>query len=169
MKRNDYQTRKHLVDLMEYVRSIDCSEWNAPYAVTLNFWNGTKKEFASRDITHFLNRLDAYVYKNAYRKYGKRLKRVGVFEGTADNPHYHLLLESPKHINQLQFRHIVESFWGKIRSGQTYIWSDRTGQRIPIFKMEPIYSGGWSGYISKTWSKESADDADVMNWHLHSS
>lgn len=161
------QDWKHLNASMDWVRSIDCSGWNAPYAVTLNFWNGTMKDDATKDITYFLNRLDAWVFKNAYRKYGKRLRRIGVFEGGASNPHYHMLLESPNHLPEFEFEHKVESIWGGVESGQTYIWLEGTGKRIPIFKMEKMYSKGWLDYICKLKTKESADDADVMNWYLH--
>ena len=168
MKTNDMrQNLKNLDASMDWVRSIDYTGWNAPYAVTLNFWNGTEKEDATKDITHFLNRLDAWVFKNAYRKYGKRLRRLGVFEGADANPHYHMLLESPTHLSDVQFEHKVESLWGIVRSGQTYIWIGSTGQRIPIFIMERVYSEGWLEYIGKLRTKESADDADVMNWYLH--
>lgn len=124
------------------VRSIDYSGWNATYALNLNFWNGTKKENARKDITHFLNKLDEWVFKNAYRKYGKRLRRIGVFEGDATNPHYHMVLESPNHLSDIQLEHKVESLWGIVRSGETYIWLDGSGQRIPIFKMEKVYFEG---------------------------
>jgi len=159
--------REHLNASMEWVRSIDHKEWNAPYAVTLNFRNGTPRDIAEKDVTHFLNKLDAWVFKNAYRKFGKRLRRVGVFEGGDKNLHYHMLLESPKHMVDVLFEHKVETLWGSVRSGQTYIWIGSTGQRIPIFKIERVYSEGWLGYIGKENSKESADDADVMNWYLH--
>ena len=168
MKTNDM--RQDLINrnaTMDWVRSTDCSGWNTPYAVTLNFWNGTKKEDARKDVTHFLNRLDAWVFKNAYRKYGKRLRRIGVFEGGETNSHYHLLLESPNHLSGVQFEHKVESLWGSVRSGQTYIWIGATRQRIPIFTMDKMYSEGWLEYIGKLRTKESADDADVMNWYLH--
>ena len=168
MKTNDMkQDLMNLNASMDWVRSIDYSGWNAPYAVTLNFWNGTNKEGATKDLTHFLNRLDGWVFKNAYRKYGKRLRRIGVFEGAATNPHYHMLLESPNHLPDIQFEHKVESLWGRVRSGQTYIWLDGTGKRIPTFTMEKVYSKGWLDYIGKLRTKESADDVDVMNWYLH--
>ena len=152
---------------MDWVRSFDCTGWNAPYAVTLNFWNGTRKEYASKDIKHFLNKLDASVFKGAYRKHGKRLQRIGVFEGADTNPHYHMLLESPNHLSDIQFEFLVESLWGSVRSGQTYIWIGATRQRIPIFTMDKMYSEGWLEYIGKLRTKESADDADVMNWYRH--
>ena len=45
MKTNDM--RQDLMNLnasMDWVRSIDYTGWNAPYAVTLKFWNGIEKE-----------------------------------------------------------------------------------------------------------------------------
>ena len=66
--------REHLNASMEWVRSIDHKEWNDPYAVTLNFRNGTPRDIAEKDVTHFLNKLDAWVFKNAYRKYGKEVE-----------------------------------------------------------------------------------------------
>lgn len=163
----DNRERQDLTEIMRWVRSLDTSNWNTPYAITLNFWNGTTRESAKRDITHFLNTLNSKVFKNAYKKYGKRLRIIGVFEGSSGTPHYHMLLESPKFWSDIQFEMIVETLWGKTKTGQTYIWLDGTGQRIPIFKMEKMYSDGWSGYMSKLRTKQSADDADVMNWYLH--
>ena len=151
MKTNDMrQNLKNLNASMDWVRSIDYIGWNAPYAVTLNFWNGTAKENATKDITHFLNRLDAWVFKNAYRKYGKRLRRLGVFKGADANPHYHMLLESPTHLSDVQFEHKVESLWGSVRSGQTYIWIESTGQRIPCTSSKIV--GPFAAWFKRRFS-----------------
>jgi hypothetical protein len=171
MDRNEQrQTFKDLSATMEWIRSIDTSDWNAPYAVTLNFWEDTQKKYAIKDITHFLNRLDSSVFKGAYKKHGKRLRRIGVFEiggmNGVDRPHYHMILESPKHLSKIQFEETVESLWKSSRYGKTYKFLS-TGQRVPIFKMKKMHSNGWTEYIGKLKTKESADDADVTNWYLH--
>ena len=155
--------KDHFHATMEWVRSIDYSEWNTPFAVTLKFWRGTNRRSASRDVMHFLNKLDSSVFKGAYRKHGKRLRRVGVFEGivgddfhwsqSSKNPHYHMLLESPAHLSETAFK---ERMKGHGRSGPTF-----------VIKMERVYSEGWLEYMGKLRTKDSAHDADVVNWYLH--
>ena len=36
--------KDHFHATMEWVRSIDYSEWNTPFAVTLKFWRGTNRQ-----------------------------------------------------------------------------------------------------------------------------
>ena len=161
------QSRNELKHMMSWVRSLETEKWNVPYAITLNFWkNDICRETAKRDISHFLNTLNSQVYKNAYKKYGKRLRVIGVFE-ESPSTHYHMMMESPKHLSEVQFETLVETLWGRVSSGQTYIWLDGTGQRIPNFKMEKMYSNGWFDYITKLKTKKSVDDADILNWYLH--
>ena len=74
--------------------------------------------------------------------------------------------ESLKFWSDVQFEITVETLWGKTKTGQTYIRVNGTGQRIPIFKMENVFR--WMvGIHVKIKNKQSADDADVMNWYLH--
>ena len=44
------------------------------------------------------------------------MRRIGVFEGVDKNLHYHMLLESPKHVVDVLFEHKVENLWGSVRS-----------------------------------------------------
>lgn len=157
---------KALVDALNYMRSVDVSSWNVPYAVTLRTWYGTSKEQLRLDVKHLLNCLDYQVYKNAFKKHGKRLRRIGVIEGSESHPHYHLLIESPGHLSDGEFRAIVRSKWSAIRCGQTYIWTSK-GQCVPQFDMTKVYSTGWKDYISKLRTKESVEDVDFINWHLN--
>ena len=168
--------KDHFHATMEWVRSIDYSEWNTPFAVTLKFWRGTNRRSASRDVMHFLNKLDSSVFKGAYRKHGKRLRRVGVFEGivgddfhwsqSSKNPHYHMLLESPAHLSETAFKERMRELWSSTRSGQTYIRNQK-GQCLPVLDIGHVYSEGWLEYMGKLRTKDSAHDADVVNWYLH--
>ena len=105
-----------------------------------------------------------------------RLRRVGVFEGivgddfhwsqSSKNPHYHMLLESPAHLSEMLFEGRSKPYGSSVRSGQTYIRNQK-GQRLPIFNIGHVYSEGWLEYMGKLRTKDSAHDADVVNWYLH--
>jgi len=125
---------KTLSDSLEYHKSIDISDMNVPYSVTLRTWEGTKRPTLRSDDTHFLNQLDLKVFGNAYKKYGKRLQRVGVIEGREDCLHDHLVLKSPHYMNEIEFKTLGESVWKSVRCGQTYKMTS-SGQSVPQFDM----------------------------------
>ena len=161
----DFKPRQDLLDIMSYVRSIDVSNWNDPFAVTLRFQPMTDRYAAKTAVKQFFISLNRAIFKNAYRRYGKQLRRIGVFEG--DNyPHYHLILESPKEMNSDEFLELVRKLWGSTRHGVTYIRTNQ-GSQVPQFHMTQVYSNGWVSYLGKSRDKISVDDADIENWFIN--
>lgn len=153
--------RRALRDLLDWLRSIDTSDWQKPYAITLNFWPGTSRQTAEACVREFLNRLSRKVFGNANRRHGKRLRVIPVLEGVGQ-VHCHLLIESAEHISGDEFTLICKQLWSNIQSAQTYIRCSNGGV-VSVFDAQPIYSGGWLNYIAKTQTKLSADDVSILN------
>ena len=79
--------------------------------------------FALQNLRHFLHRLNQRVFKNAYRRYGKRLDVITSIEGGRDVLrqgvakdkllHAHLSLQQPNHLSTEDFVKIVNELWVK--------------------------------------------------------
>lgn len=159
-----FSEQRALSELLAWIRSIDTSDWYDPFAVTLNFWPGTRRDIAERSLGEFLNRLNRRVFGNANLRYGKRLRVIPVFEGT-DNLHCHLLIESADFISDAEFTQLCKQQWAQVRSAQTYI-KCTNGPDIEIFDARPVHSAGWQGYIAKHRTKSSSYDVSIPNMVL---
>ena len=159
----DYETlrKRDLNNMLDWIRSIDCSDWTRPFALTLNFWNGTDRSTAEKCITEFLNRLNRKVLGNAHKRHGKRLRVMTVLEGQGE-VHSHLIIESAEYLSETEFVAICKETWSSIRSAQTYVRATNGGV-VSIFDARPVYSDGWQAYISKQRTKTSADDISITN------
>jgi hypothetical protein len=80
----------------------------------------TTREDMDREVGKFLKRLDAAVYGNAARRYGKRLRRADASHGGADTfkrHHRHLLIELPQRFEGDggldRFVELIRSKWSK--------------------------------------------------------
>ena len=77
-----------------------------PISLTLTSKQWTKEDgrldemMLSRDLTHFLNRLDYKVFRKGFTRYGKRLGVISVLEGGGlKHLHSHLTIEQPQNLD----------------------------------------------------------------------
>jgi len=127
---------------------------------------------AITNISQFLKRLNYACYKNAYRRYGKRLSVVSAVEGgiiektrisnngnpivyhynTGRHKHAHLILSRPTHIPYADFEKLIIDNWLETKWG---LWQRR---------IEPIRSLKRAAKYQVTTSLEALDD---HNTNLH--
>lgn len=92
----------------------------------------------------YLHRINSAIYKNAYKRYGKRIGCVPVLEGTGSRyrHHFHAYVDRPAFIEEHQFQALVEGHW---LHGQIDLQKD--------------IEGFWTKYITKLKSKNFSLDA----------
>lgn len=144
---------------------ISRSKWTKPFAVTLTFKQylrmveggvqSLSQSAASRNVRHFLNIIDKQVYGSAAERYGKRVMRLAVAEGTeTKHLHYHLLLDCPR-------PNLIEQYPDMISN--TWIGTEWGNKQIDI---QPCDSG-WLDYMTKFRDKPNFADAfDWENCHV---
>jgi len=73
---------------------------------------------ASKNLRHFLNRLNSEVLGKKFKRFGTRLNVVPVLERShAGRLHYHLVLENPFPDDPLRSDTLIEQEWTKTRFG----------------------------------------------------
>jgi predicted DNA-binding transcriptional regulator AlpA len=118
------------------------------------------RDKVSKCIEDLMKAVNRRVYKNAYRRYGKRLVCVPVIEKSVnDRLHIHMLLEIPAHMQQdfHKFFDIIRTEWRKSR----WCYKQTVMRRLP--RDENVH--GWAKYILKDVS-ENDEVLDVMNLYL---
>jgi hypothetical protein len=110
------------------------------------FWERLDGIKASRNVRHFLNRLNKAVYGAAFNRYGKRLRSFVVMEGGKEKrPHVHLELECPAHVPAEEFEWLILKCWSETSFGY--------GEN----RITRHSDDGWRDYILKVASKEDND------------
>jgi hypothetical protein len=100
----------------------------------------------SRDIGHFLNRINYLLFKKRYSRYGKKLGVLPVIEGDRFTPlHCHLTLECPEDTPVFYLENLIKTCWGKTTYGRS---NDLFG-----VKVKPVIDDGWLGYQLKNRTK----------------
>lgn len=106
---------------------------------------------ASKNLRHFLNRLNKKAYGNAAQRFGKKVEVVPMLEASyAGRLHYHLALKNPFPTVAICRSAIIDC-WSKTRWGYDEV------------DVQPIYSSGWIDYITKS---KLTDVWDVENSHM---
>ena len=108
---------------------------------------------SSVNTKHFLNRLNQKIFKNSYRRFGKRLKSFVVMEGTDTIRHHiHLVLDKPNRVSFEDFKNLINDCWLKTTFG--YHHTD----------VQQMYSDGWYSYLIKCRTKtDLLSDIDWQN------
>ena len=107
---------------------------------------------ASKNLRHFLNRLNSEVLGKRFKRFGTRLNVVPVLERShAGRLHYHLVLENPFPDDPLRSDALIEQEWTKTRFGYRETHIDHQIDQ------------GWVRYITK--SKDASDGIDWDNFH----
>ena len=137
-------------------------EIRQPISLTLTSTQWTKEDGRvdeiklSRDLTHFLNRLDYQVFRKGFSRYGKRLGVISVLEGGGEKHlHCHLTIEHPQNLDFEDFEGVVRRCWGKTRFG----YSTRYGVSMcPVTNQK-----GWYDYQLKDITKQDKNQS-LIDW-----
>ena len=140
--------------LREYLRGLSFGGY---FGVTLTLRQGDHmgrldEIEASKNLRHFMNRLNSEVFGKAFKRFGKRLQIVPVLERSSSGRlHYHLILENPYRETPVLFERMIEKEWAKTRYG--------------FREVHVHYSvdQGWVDYITKF--KSASDGIDWENFH----
>ena len=114
---------------------------------------GLTKYNAIANMRHFINRLNAALYGNAAKRYGKSIAILTVLEGgegTGKLLHYHCA------IGNLPQRLCDKAVEGSIRGA----WL-QTGFGNEQMHIERMQTTGWLGYMAKDLRTA---DGDVVDW-----
>ncbi len=94
--------------------------YSCPLTHTLKY-EKISEGLAHYNCINFANRLNTKVYKNAYKRYGKKLDMVSVVEGGKKdlreyarddkNIHAHIAVEKPEHLSFGEFKNIIQDCW----------------------------------------------------------
>jgi hypothetical protein len=96
----------------------------------------------SRNITHFLNRLNYQIYRKKFSRFGEKLGVISVIEGDDRvRLHCHLTLEKPHHISHLKMCSLINQCWTKTKFGYLN------------FKVNSVIDEGWKSYQLKHRTK----------------
>jgi hypothetical protein len=107
---------------------------------------------ASKNLRHFLNRLNSVVYGKRFKRFGVRLNVVPVLErSSTDRIHYHLILQNPFLDDSEGFCRLIEAQWVKTHFGHIQTHVDHG------------IDHGWTDYITKF--KSASDGIDWENYH----
>lgn len=143
----------------EVRKFIAGATWRFPVAVTLTLKQGRldkggfvllNSDYASSNMTHFLNLLTCSCYGKSARKAGARVQSFAVREsgGVGGRLHYHLLLDNPGKSFDLGFSSKIRSCWAKTDWGHREI------------HVEYFPDDGWIAYMAKYES----GFADKFDW-----
>jgi hypothetical protein len=106
---------------------------------------------ASKNLRHFLNRLNKKAFGNASQRFGKKVETIAMLESSySGRLHYHLALKNPFSSNEM-CHSAIHDCWSQTRWGYNEV------------DVQPIYSSGWISYITK---ERRIDGWDVENTHL---
>jgi hypothetical protein len=148
--------------LLPYFNNV---EFNNPVAITLTLKKvvttsdeGVRRQSfldvikTTQNIRYFLNRLNVKIYKNSFRRFGKRLKVIPIIEGDKNiHPHVHFTFDMPTHLTDDEFIQLVRACWGQTLFG----YHQHNFTRIYDLN-------GWLGYKLKTRTKD--DYARSVDW-----
>lgn len=109
---------------------------------------------AQSNMRHFINRLNASVYGNTAKRYGRSITLQPMLEGEATNKllHYHCAVGNfPQTLSQDAITKKIESAWHQTAFGNKQV------------HVRPIYSNGWQHYINEDVGYKNADVLDSVN------
>ena len=131
---------------------------------SVRYYKSISEDIAYQTISSFMNRMNYHAYKNAYKRYGKKLRVLSAVEGgkkdlrentkSSDddkNLHAHILLEKPAHMSFQQMHDAIVKHWCVLP------WCDVVNQIEPLQTLR-----GSAGYNAKS----STDSIDLRNTHL---
>ena len=118
-----------------------------PLAVTLTCKSISSGELLdeislSRNVTHFLNRLNYQIFKKKFLRFDQRVGVISVIEGDDKvRLHSHLTLEKPNHLSYVEMSALIQSCWMKTKFG------------YPNLMINTVVDDGWKSYQLKLRTK----------------
>lgn len=142
--------------LREFIRDFPKEE---SFAVTLTMKQYTQGQRldearASKNLRHFLNRLNRSCFGNAARRNSRRIEVIPNLEKSySGRLHYHLLMRNPFPDNPVLFEEKIKDCWKKT------LFADHQT------KIEEAYDPpGWNSYITKDVAKKDERDRSTIDW-----
>jgi hypothetical protein len=146
---------------------LDTKGWRSVWAVTLTIKKCLETPVAvvpcsemecKAAFNRFMHMLNERVYRNAYKRYGKRLRVLPVLErGELDGRyHFQISIEPPAHLDPDQFEELLRSCWyGKVYWANERVDVNRSG------------NGTWTKYClkqdQKSYCESLLDSVDLDN------
>ena len=117
---------------------------------------------ASRNLRHFMNRLNYRVYGKRFQRHrSARLQVIPTFEyNKSSGLHFHLFLQTPDHISSEDYEELILSCWTKTPWGRNNKERQRKGTKIKFERDtgSPL-DNGWIDYIIEdTYVREKHDE-----------
>ena len=111
---------------------------------------------SSQNIRHFLNLLNKNLFKNASKRYGKRVSVISVMEFNETHRHHiHMKIERPDRVDFNSFEMIARDCWKKTNFGYQEM------------RFKDNADDGWLSYMLKSRTKTNlADNIDWENIHF---
>lgn len=128
------------------------------FSINLTFVSGINRDKALIQFKNFIKYLNRRVYGKANKRFPeeKYIKLLAIIEGGGNSGkefHYHCLIVKPydRIIGDDEFSTLIKDCWFK----QPKAMKNKEVAAI----IEKIYDlGGWAGYISKSYSKDTSND-----------
>lgn len=123
--------------------------FNQPIHTTFTFKQINTKDQARVTLASFSHTLSKCVYKNAYRRHGKKIRLFGALEGYESYGtrfHWHTIIESPHKMSPISFSSLTRKTWETKRlSGDL--------NEVGILESKSDVEN-WLDYTLKTYTKE---------------
>ena len=99
----------------------------------------------------FVEVLNKFAYKNAYKRFGKRLFIVMVMEGEQSQKdlHLHLAMNKPEHLTHIEFGKVIKQALEMSRDFYLQAPKRTTSKPNRYHYKAEIVDRGWVGYITK--------------------
>lgn len=128
------------------------------FSMNLTFVSGINRDKALIQFKNFIKYLNRRIYGKANKRFPeeKYIKLLAIIEGGGNSGkefHYHCLIVKPydRIISDDEFSTLIKDCWFK----QPKAMKNKEVAAI----IEKIYDlGGWAGYISKSYSKDTSND-----------
>jgi hypothetical protein len=104
----------------------------------------------SQNYRHFLNILSSKCFGSAFKRYGRLVKQINVFEKKSDLWHTHGIMKKPHHLTDQYFESLIIECWRKTN------WGNK--QYLCNWEIDK----DWIGYITKL--KGQSDHIDFLNF-----
>lgn len=128
------------------------------FSMNLTFVSGINRDNAMIQLDNFIKYLNRRIYGKANKRFPeeKYIKLLAIIEGGGNSRkelHYHCLIANPydRLFSDDEFSSLIKECWFK----QPKAMKNKEVAAI----IEKIYDlGGWAGYISKSYSKDTSND-----------
>ncbi len=166
---DETQRQKRQRKKIKEVELLCAGHWRSIFDVTLTIkqrrranngkWFCADEVQCQQAFWHFRDFLNRAVYGTAARRYGKRLRMIPVLEKSTDRKstggrwHYHVAIEPPTHLDEVEFEALIHKCWAKTDWGYREV------------KVRDNANSGWIKYMLKPSQKSCFDGwADCIDW-----